>query len=78
MNRLKEPFEIDVKIAGDQLTRLKIFHETETFDFAFEGQNISLINNGDNSWSLVTGHVSQEDINSIGVEIEKYYKGVKP
>ncbi|WP_462264666.1 hypothetical protein [Mucilaginibacter sp.] len=52
---------------------LTILHEQETFDTALNGENISLINNGDNSWSQVQGNLPQETINLIGQAIEDYY-----
>lgn len=78
MNTLKEPFEIDIKVAEAETRSVKIYHETETFDFNLEGQKISLINNGDNSWSGVSGSISQEEINLIGAEIEKHYQSLEP
>ena len=78
MNKLKEPFEIAVQIADNESKRIKVYHETETFDLDLEGQKVSLINNGDNSWSGVSGSISQEEINLIGTEIEKYYQCLEP
>lgn len=78
MNRVKEPFEIDIKVSEAETRSITIYHETETFDFDLEGQEVSLINNGDNSWSIVSGTVSQEEINLIGTEIEKHYQSLEP
>ena len=74
MNRTKEPFEIRVQLSKPETACILIKHESETFDFEFEGKNISLINNGDNSWSSVENNLSQEDVNLIGTEIEKHYQ----
>lgn len=75
MNLLKEPFVIDVDFDG-RIKKLKIFHQTETFDFKIDGKEISILNNGDNSWSIVTGLIDQEEVNLIGSEIEKHHKNL--
>jgi len=74
MNKVNNPFEIQLKnpIDGELLT-LFIRHETETFDFDFKGQKISIINNGDNSWSAITNNIDQVLVNAIGTAIEAYY-----
>lgn len=49
---------------------LVVNHNTETFDLEFDGSAVSIINNGDNSWSLVEGDIDQETVNTIGAAIE--------
>lgn len=50
---------------------IPVSHKSETYDLEFDGSAISLINNGDNSWSLVEGSIDQETVNLIGEAIEK-------
>ena len=77
MDILKKTFEISVELDAGNVLNLTVFHETETFDFSFNGQNVSLLNNGDNSWSIVSGTIGQEDVNAIGEEIEKHYNNLE-
>ncbi|MEJ6981290.1 hypothetical protein WG906_12555 [Pedobacter sp. P351] len=49
-------FEIQFLNPSDNEERtLVVNHHTETFDLELDGSTISIINNGDNSWSLVEG-----------------------
>ncbi|WP_207534169.1 hypothetical protein [Desertivirga arenae] len=75
MSILKEPFKIKVNMRGQSVS-LQILHKTETFDFEMEGNKVSMINNGDNSWSIVSGNISQEEANLIGAEIEEHFKRI--
>lgn len=59
----------------DDERTLKVNHSTETFDLEFDGSAVSLINNGDNSWSLVEGDLDQVTVNLIGDAIEKSMRG---
>ena len=60
--------------SGNSARTIKVTHFTETYDFEFDGSAISLINNGDNSWSLVEGNIDQETMNLLGDAIEKKIK----
>ena len=62
-------FEIQLAITGPET--IKVRHSTETFDLELKGTAISLINNGDNSWSIVKGDIDQETANLIGEAIEQ-------
>lgn len=55
-----------------------VFHETETFDVDLGTVQVSLINNGDNSWSAVENLLDQETINEIGSVIEGHYAEMVP
>lgn len=59
---------------GNQLSALTISHADETYAFELNGKAVSIINNGDNSWSLVVGELDQLNINLIGDAIERFYK----
>jgi hypothetical protein len=63
-------FEIQNPLVNDDRS-IPVTHKTETYDLEFNGSAISLINNGDNSWSLVEGSIDQETVNLIGEAIEK-------
>ena len=76
MNKVNIPFEISVKLNDGESYRLAVSHRSETFDFNLKNTEVSIINNGDNSWSLVTGNLDQESVNLIGTEIEKYYQNL--
>ncbi|RKD15173.1 hypothetical protein BCY91_06540 [Pelobium manganitolerans] len=77
MDKMKQPFSITVDLNGNGEQRtLFLTHNTETFDFELDGQAISIINNGDNSWSIVAGMIDQETVNLIGTEVEKHYKNL--
>lgn len=66
-------FDITIDLDNSQTT-INVSHQTETFDFMLDSQPVSLINNGDNSWSIVTGNITQETANQIGQAIETYYR----
>ncbi|MGV3763782.1 hypothetical protein [Parapedobacter sp.] len=55
-----------------------VYHETETFDVDLGTAQLSLINNGDNSWSAVENLLDQETVNEIGSAIEGYYAELNP
>ncbi|QJD96016.1 hypothetical protein HH214_09060 [Mucilaginibacter robiniae] len=48
-------------------------HTDKTFSFLRNHNQVSIIDNGDNSWSLVEGVFDQLAVNLIGTEIEKHY-----
>lgn len=60
-------FEVRVtlKDAGQE-TYVNVHHQDETFEIDLHGKTVSILNNGDNSWSLVDGDLDQLDINLIG------------
>jgi hypothetical protein len=58
--------------AGQQ--KVSVQHIDETFELTFNNTDASIINNGYNSWSLVSGQLSQEQVNVIGQGIEIYYR----
>lgn len=71
----KKQFEISLNLRdADSPESLLVNHTDETFRFNLKGKEISIINNGDNSWSLVSGDLSQERVNEIGQDIEAYYR----
>lgn len=77
MNRVNEPFEINVDLNDSGGTvSLKVRHQEETFDFNLDGTDVSILNNGDNSWSGIRNAPSQEVVNRIGAEIEKYFRNL--
>lgn len=57
-----------------QETVLQVYHKDETFVVELNGQTVSILNNGDNSWSLVEGELDQLNVNLIGDAIEQFYK----
>ena len=63
-------FEIEIFKNGTRKVAT-VSHNGETFDLDYFGTAVSLINNGDNSWSIVEGDISQEHANEIGQAIEK-------
>lgn len=68
-------FSINVCLPpDDRKFILKVHHQDEAFDFIMDAQTLSIINNGDNSWSLIKGELSQEIVNIIGQAIEDYYQ----
>jgi len=77
MNKVNEPFKIDVDLKNQGKKSFTIHHSSETFDFDYEGTAVSILNNGDNSWSGVKGELDQETINFIGAAIENYYNHLK-
>ncbi|QJD96044.1 hypothetical protein HH214_09225 [Mucilaginibacter robiniae] len=71
----EDKFQISVQLPEEKsATALGITHPDETFSFELNGNPVSIINNGDNSWSLVSGAVAQETVNVIGDAIEQYYQ----
>lgn len=75
MNKINYPFEITFNMPGtEHPTTTLVRHDTETFDLAVGGLDVSLINNGDNSWSSLKGELDQETVNVIGAAIEEHYK----
>lgn len=73
MNRVKEPFDIQLSLKDSESSTIHINHDSETFDFIWKGEEVSIINNGDNSWSAIENLLDQETINLIGTEIEKHF-----
>ncbi|WP_207420684.1 hypothetical protein [Desertivirga brevis] len=73
-------FEVTTDIEGNgEAVRLSIEHPDESFTVSSEGEMLaSILNNGDNTWQLVEGNLSQEAVNVIGSEIEKYYNNLNP
>lgn len=68
-------FRISVILNGiDQTTHLKVHHKDETFRVELDGKTVAILNNGDNSWSLVDGDLDQLTVNLIGDAIEQFYK----
>lgn len=67
-------FSIEFGDGAKAKQSLLIDHSDETYAFQLKGNAFSIINNGDNSWSLVTGELDQLSINMIGDAIERYYK----
>ena len=59
---------------ADYVTHLKVNHFDETFSVELQGKTIVILNNGDNSWSLVSGEIDQLNVNIIGDAIEQFYK----
>lgn len=71
----EDEFQVSVKLDDKNfLTTLHVTHADEAFNFEFNGNNVSIINNGDNSWSVIEGNVEQETINIIGEAIEQHYQ----
>lgn len=66
--------EFEIKPELSSKAQLVVKHHTETFDFVLNGSEVSIINNGDNSWSIVSGDLDQETANLIGDAIEKKLK----
>ena len=73
MNKVNEPFDIQLILEGSESSILHISHDSETFDFIWKGEEVSIINNGDNSWSEIQNRLDQETVNLIGTEIEKHF-----
>ena len=76
MNKVNLPFEISIKLNDGKSHLLTVSHRSETFDFNLKDTEVSIINNDDNSWSLVAGKLDQESVNLICTEIEKYYQNL--
>ncbi|RYE25134.1 MAG: hypothetical protein EOP45_05100 [Sphingobacteriaceae bacterium] len=69
------PFTVEIFLhSKDVTTPVKVTHIDETFSFELEENHISIINNGDNSWSQVEGTTPKEVINKIRQAIEDYYQ----
>lgn len=65
-------FQISVQLAGrTHVERFQVAHRDETFEVELFGNTISLLNNGDNSWSQLKGDQPQEWINALGEAIEQ-------
>jgi hypothetical protein len=74
---MKEPtnFRIIVNLeTTGQAESLRVSHMDETFNVQLNGKTVIILNNGDNSWSLVEGDLDQLNINLIGDAIEQFYK----
>ncbi|PPL04786.1 hypothetical protein [Parapedobacter indicus] len=70
----QQEFEITLKPEDAALPEtISVQHRDETFRFTLNGADISILNNGDNSWSLVSGDLAQERVNAIGQAIEAWY-----
>ena len=68
-------FKIAVTLKdADHVSYLDISHLDETFSVKLPYQAIVVLNNGDNSWSLVSGDLDQLDVNLIGDAIEQFYR----
>lgn len=68
-------FQVTLQLPDQQGSqKLNILHTDETFSFELHGSPLSIINNGDNSWSLVSGNAAQEIVNQIGDAIEQHYQ----
>jgi hypothetical protein len=68
-------FNITVTLGNaDHTTHLEVNHFDETFSVKLQGKTIVILNNGDNSWSLVSGETDQLNVNLIGDAIEQFYK----
>ena len=79
MDRIHQPFTIVVRShRGKPPRTATVRHDSETFDVEFEDIRLSLINNGDNSWSAVENLMDQETVNEIGSAIEAHYSKLHP
>ena len=68
-------FKIAVTLKdADRVSYLDVSHLDETFSVKLPYQTIVVLNNGDNSWSLVSGDLDQLAVNLIGDAIEQFYK----
>ncbi|MBS7565700.1 hypothetical protein MTO98_01975 [Mucilaginibacter sp. SMC90] len=65
---------ITATLAGGSELHYNVTHLDETFVVETGNGTITLINNGDNSWSIVNGDISQESANIIGQAIEDHYR----
>lgn len=67
-----QEFIVSVKLGdADETKQLKVRHVDETFEFEVNGEDVSILNNGDNSWDLVKGKLDQLSVNEIGIAIEE-------
>ncbi|MBK0379262.1 hypothetical protein [Mucilaginibacter segetis] len=78
MNEVNQPFELQITDPNGTEVSLQVSHESETFDMDYRGKPLSLLNNGDNTWSSLKGALDQETVNLIGAAIEQYYRHLKP
>lgn len=78
-NKVNIPFDIRFTdaVTGKPCTAT-VYHQTETFDVDLGATQVSLINNGDNSWSSVENILDQETVNEIGMVIEAHYANMDP
>lgn len=78
-NKVNLPFGIRFidAVTGKPCTAT-VYHQTETFDVDLGAAQVSLINNGDNSWSSVENVLDQETVNEIGMVIEAHYANMTP
>ena len=68
-------FKISVVFPDElQVLIMDVKHTDETFEVRWADQAIAIFNNGDNSWSLVTGELSQFKVNTIGQAVEDFYQ----
>lgn len=79
INKVNLPFGIGFidPVTGKRCSAA-VSHETETFDVDLGAAQVSLINNGDNSWSAVENLLDQETVNEIGGAIEAHYADMDP
>ena len=77
---MENTFEIQVDLAGQgKKTPVKIVHSDESFDVVIEDKKTAaILNNGDNSWQIISGDLSQETANLIGEQIEEFYQKKDP
>lgn len=77
---MENTFEIHVDLNGQgKTTPIRIVHSDESFDVMIEEQKAAaIINNGDNSWQIISGDLSQETVNLIGEQVEDYYNRKDP
>lgn len=68
-------FEIIYTLKDEDCTSVsQVVHTDETFSVLVKDKTLTLINNGDNSWSLVSGEMDQLTVNIIGEAIEQFYR----
>ncbi|RVU02530.1 hypothetical protein EOD41_00910 [Mucilaginibacter limnophilus] len=71
---IQAEFMVSAIVPGGPEQQYKVTHQDETFAVENGRGTIILINNGDNSWSIVNGGISQESANIIGQAIEDHYQ----
>jgi len=78
-HKVNKPFAVRCTdpVTGKPFTAT-VYHESETFDVDLGGAQVSLINNGDNSWSAVENILDQETVNEIGIAIEAHFCRLQP
>ena len=71
-----QEFEVDVHLPqSEKIQKLRISHKDETFEFEWDGDKVSILNNGDNTWETVEGNApDQELVTAIGEAIERHYE----